>query len=97
MENTTHIQKEKKVKNILQDCNVHKYSKHLSTQGDQSFLLIPDFFDLDGDLKISVNADGQNSLTLHIPQIGLRGVQTVCPKPTCSNTTQINKYIYVFL
>lgn len=49
-------------------------------QSDQSF------FDLDDDdddgLEVSLKADGQNSLTLHIPQLGLRGVQTVCPNPT---------------
>lgn len=54
-------------------------------QADQNFLLRADFFDLDGGLKVSLNADGQDSLTLHIPQLGLRGVQTVCPNPTCSN------------
>lgn len=80
----------------LQDCNVHKrYSNVLwRNLADQSFLLGLELFDLDGDLEISLNADGQKSLTLHIPQLGLRGVQTVCPNPTCLNTNQNTKCIY---
>jgi hypothetical protein len=58
-------------------------------QSDQSF------FDLDDDdddgLEVSLKADGQNSLTLHIPQLGLRGVQTVCPNPTWLNTNHNKK------
>lgn len=51
----------------------------------QRLLLKPDFFVLDGGLEVSLNADGQNSLTVHTPQRGLSGVQTVCPNPTCSD------------
>lgn len=50
-------------------------------QSDQSFFDLDDNDDDDG-LEVSLKADGQNSLTLHIPQLGLRGVQTVCPNPT---------------
>jgi hypothetical protein len=31
-----------------------------------------------------MNADGHKSVIPHSPQRGLRGVQIVCPNPTCS-------------
>lgn len=60
-------------------------------QSDQSFFFRPDFFDLDEGLEVSLKADGQSSLTLHLPQLGLTGVQIVCPNPTCLNTNQNQK------
>jgi hypothetical protein len=35
-------------------------------------------------------AAGQIELIPHESQLGLVGVQTVCPKPTCTNTNHIN-------
>ena len=46
---------------------------------------------MDEGLEVSLKADGQSSLTLHLPQLGLTGVQIVCPNPTCLNTNQNQK------
>lgn len=48
----------------------------------ESFLFSPNFLDLENELVVSLNADGQKSLTPHSPQRGRRGEQIVCPNPT---------------
>lgn len=58
------------------------FLKHCKKQTYQSFLSVPGFFILDDGLCVSLNADGQRSLTPHTPQRGLRGVHIVCPNPT---------------
>jgi len=53
----------------------------------QTLLFSPDFLDLEEDgleFEVSLKAEGHNSLMLHSPQRGLRGVQIVCPNPTWS-------------
>lgn len=56
--------------------------KALKLDSPYDFFLEADFFDLEDGLELSLNADGQNSVTLHTPQRGLKGVQTVWPNPT---------------
>lgn len=48
-----------------------------------------DFFDVVEGLGVSVNADGQRPLTVHISQRGLSGVHTVCPNPTYAPNSAI--------
>ena len=90
-----------KKENIFNLVGLHRSKKGWKTktpfknQSDQSFFLRPDFFDFDDGLELSLKADGQNSLTLHIPQLGLRGVQIVCPNPTCLNTNQNKMHLTI--
>lgn len=61
----------------------------------QSLFFTRDFVDLEDGLEfeVSLKAAGHNSLIQHSPQRGLRGVQIVCPNPTCSYSSHKRGYV----